>query len=101
MSAVFQRCVNCRKAYFPFRLICSRCSNTSFVEDDVDSGVVEAVTLLSSGQQTATVVCPEDVQFIARILGGTVKAGDSIDLTNTASEETALVGYVPFQRNKA
>lgn len=98
MSAVFQRCVNCRTAYFPFRLICSTCFNTSFMEDHVDSGVVEAVTLLASGQQTATIVCPEDVHVIARILGGTVQAGDRITLTNTVSEDTALAGYVPFPR---
>ncbi|WP_347109178.1 zinc ribbon domain-containing protein [Paenarthrobacter sp. S56] len=101
MTAVFQRCANCRAAYFPFRLVCSRCANTSFIEDDVDSGLVEAVTLLANGQQTATLVCPDDVHFIARVMGGTVKAGDRINLTNSAGEETALAGYIPFQRNYA
>ena len=99
MSAVFQRCANCRAAYFPFRLICSNCSDTSFIEDDIDFGVVETVTLLSNGQQTATIVCPEDLQFIVRILGGTARAGDRINLTNTDSQKTALAGYVPFQRS--
>jgi hypothetical protein len=101
MSAVFQRCVNCRAAYFPFNLICSTCFKSSFIEDKVDSGLVESVTLLPSGQQTATVVCLEDLHFIARIQGGTVEAGDRISLTNTASQETALAGYVPFQRTEA
>jgi uncharacterized protein len=97
MSAVIQLCTNCSAAYFPLRLICCRCGRTDFTDDKVEVGVVETTTSLSDGSQIATVTCPEDLSFIARIIGGTAKNGDRIQLTNDSSPDSGPVAYVPFR----
>lgn len=96
MSALIQTCTNCSASYFPARLICCRCQGTEFADDKADTGVVETTTRLSNGFQIATVTCPGDVYFIARIIGGTADAGDRIRLTNDPSDDTEVAAFVPL-----
>ena len=40
------RCKTCGAAYFPERLLCSRCHGQDFVPDRVTEGVVEEITVI-------------------------------------------------------
>ena len=40
------RCVKCRTAFFPQRLLCARCHGDSFVPDRVYEAVVEEISII-------------------------------------------------------
>ena len=40
------RCVDCGAGYFPARLICPRCGNANWRQDEVREGVVEQTTIV-------------------------------------------------------
>lgn len=101
MSALIQLCTSCSATYFPPRLICRRCGSTDFTDDKIEFGVVEDITVLVDGSQIASVACPQDVHFIARVNGGTAKRGDQIQLTNDLDSDSGPVAFVPFRGSNA
>ena len=40
------RCANCRRAFFPERLLCPHCHGAAFEPDRVHEGIVEEVTTI-------------------------------------------------------
>ena len=94
------RCKSCGTAYFPERLLCSRCRCHDFVADRVTEGVVEEITVIRHvlGQ---TDWAPRRLANVRTVNGPRITVGLRDESTPGALIELFEDGSAPFGSAKA
>jgi uncharacterized OB-fold protein len=94
------RCVNCRAAFFPERLLCPRCRGSRFEPDRVHDGIVEEVAIIRHmlGQENWQ---PRRIASVRTSDGLRITVGLRDQSGPGAAIELFEEGEAPFGRAKA